>query len=836
MRDNMKFLLSAMILCSLHLLSAANLPGPFKAEALAFYFVHNGGPLKLEAALAPVKDSGAVLTRIFDAEEQLVSFDYRKFSSPFTLNHDFGTNAPKGIYQIRTSGMNYTVDPKAVPETLFGIMPSRCMMNSTALNQFQKFFFLIPEGTKQFDWVSYGSDLKLQDASGNPIPGKKAEVSDRSGEVWQGSILLRPDNPYYRLGFNGMPVILCGDAATAKAIDGSVEKASDGTLYAHKFQVRMHDWLKSLKKSDLDVKIVDLRTLKKEFEAEPKASGLLGPWGIFSHINYQLQNQNTTPGSKDFGKVINPVALAVVNSLNAPFNPYCGKLDNRLLASVFPALLRMKESETNEDSCNNYSGGDALVYVSSAQALGEGTGSIKDKALRDLWIDGARRTADRFSMFRVSCENQSSHWPFCYTHLYHATGDKTYRRLSDDFILGMSTPERNPFMKTGYQEEAYGPDATYQGLGACFQAAYYRMSDDPVALEGLRAIHDFMNHSVVREPDGRMVGASNFSHRTAGSWINAQYGAGRTLLKGILPEAAVLHAGSPDKVDFDHSLAPSSSLNPNAIEYATAVFGPFLSDYRFPNSKIKDAKLPFEKSESFTKNVNNEFIAVRRPAYYAFVYIGSTAPEWTKNLRCKTAANPKLPTYKWTQTQGLSVLWFKGYGALILGMNWDGNSGQFLRGDLPDGKIAFPDYWDFSAGFQGNILSAKGTLFQAEKVKWERITEFLDPGIRQKITVDIPSGVSFTDLYEQIPFLKNKPSFQMEFLVDGKYTSAPGIASAVRFGKNVVLKLDSPRLCSLGPSRTLYGQEIASLRIHFGKPLKPDAKLHMEYTITGDAE
>ncbi len=501
----MKFLLSILILCSLQILHASNLPGPFKAEALAFYFVHDGGLLKLEALLAPVKDSGAVLTRIFDAEERLVSFDYRKFSSPFTLAHDFGTNAPKGIYQIRTSGMNYTVDPKAVPETPFGIMTARCMLNSTFLNQFQKFFFLIPEGTKQFDWVSYGSDLKLQDASGKPIHGKKADVSDRIGEVWQGSILLRPDNPYYRLGFNGMPVILCGDAATAKAIRGSVEKASDGTLYAHKFQVRMHDWLRNLKKSDMDVKIVDLRTLKKEFEAEPKASGLLGPWGIFSHINYQLQNQNTTPESKDFGKVINPVALSVVNSLNAPFNPYCGKLDNRLLASVLPALLRLKESETNEDSCNNYSGGDALVYVSIAQALGEGANSIRDKALRELWIDGARRTADRFSMFRVSCENQSSHWPFCYTQLYHATGDKTYQRMAADFILGISTPGRNPFMKTGYQEEAYGPDATYQGLGACYQAAYYRMNGDPVALEGLRAIHDFMNHSVVREPDGRLV-------------------------------------------------------------------------------------------------------------------------------------------------------------------------------------------------------------------------------------------------------------------------------------------------------------------------------------------
>jgi hypothetical protein len=52
------------LLCSLVLLSAdaVNLKGPFKAEALAFYFVHNGCPLVIELNLTG--QNGAVVTGI----------------------------------------------------------------------------------------------------------------------------------------------------------------------------------------------------------------------------------------------------------------------------------------------------------------------------------------------------------------------------------------------------------------------------------------------------------------------------------------------------------------------------------------------------------------------------------------------------------------------------------------------------------------------------------------------------------------------------------------------------------------------------------------------------
>jgi hypothetical protein len=66
--------------------------------------------------------------RVFDAEENEVKWDYSKFDKSLTINHDFGNNAPKGIYQVRTSGINYEVLPKAIPVKTFGLLAASLLM------------------------------------------------------------------------------------------------------------------------------------------------------------------------------------------------------------------------------------------------------------------------------------------------------------------------------------------------------------------------------------------------------------------------------------------------------------------------------------------------------------------------------------------------------------------------------------------------------------------------------------------------------------------------------------------------------------------------------------
>jgi hypothetical protein len=823
----MKILLALLCAVAGINLDAANFKGPFKAEALAFYFVHDGGALALEVELSG-KD-GAAVTRIMDAEEKEVLWDYSKIDGAKRLRHDFGANAPKGIYQVRTSGKNYQVSPKAVPEKSFGVMAARCMMNATATNQFEQVFFLIPPGAKELSWHAYGATIEIKDEASKPLDGKKLDVSKHIGEVWSGKMIMKPDD-YTRVGFSGMPVILCPDAATAKAINGSVEKAPDGTLYAHKFQVRMHEWIKALKPEELKVEVVDLKQFRKEFAAQPELQGLLGSWGVFTYINYQLRNQNLDPNSPKYGKCASLGAMGVANSLDAPFNPYRGKLDKRLLLAGFRELLVTKENETIAEDDSNYSGGEGLHWGHVIPGFYESAASLKDRELSALWLDGVKRTADRFSMFRASCDNQSSHWPYIYYSLYQISGNRGYKELAEDYIKGLSLPANDTFMKTGYQQEAYGPDATYQGLGLCMQAAYYQMSKDPNALTGMKIVHNFMNHSVVPEPNGDLYGSSNFAHRTAGSWVFAQYGAGRKLMRGEIP-AAALYLKAEEPVDIDHLLSiPDASVNVNAVGYALSVLGPFLPNYRYPTTTIKNGKLPVQESDNFTKNFNDEFIAVRRPNYYAFTYIGKTAADWTATQRPKTVANAK-PIYKWTQTQGLSVLWFPDFGAFILGMNWNGDTAQILRGDLPDGKIAYPDYWKFTSKFVNDRIIIKSQLFQAETVSFDRIIEFPDAGIRQKLDIKFAENIEFKDLYEQLPFLKNKPKLNFEFKVNGQWQKEPGIATEIKLNDSVLIKLNSAHPCSFGPDSKYNNQECGVLRIHLGSKFKGGDRLKLEYEI-----
>ena len=812
--------------------------GPYKAQGLVFYFVHNGGPLKIGANLESGKNGAAVI-KILDAEEKEVFFDYVKFKGTKKLSHDFGRNAPAGIYQMRVSGTGHTVDPQSFPVKKYGVYAARSLYYFTDKNQFNSAYFLIPEGAKKLNWNFIGVPYTITDAKGNVIlrNNKRGnlDVSKNVGEVWKFSCKSPKADNYHSFGFGGIPVILCPDEATARAINGSIEKAPDGTIYAHKYQVRIHNWLKSLKPADWKVDPVDLRTLKDKFAAEKNLNGLLGGWGIFTYINYQLEKQNLNPADKNFGKTFNVAAMGIVNSLNEPYNPYAGKLDTRILLGALPAFLKEKESDTSSESWSSYCGSDALGYTGRVTAFFEGAKSIKDKKMRDLWYDAVKRTSDRFSMFRVSCENQSSHFPYCYYALYSVYGNDKYKELAADYIHQLNDPVLNPFMKTGYQQEAYGPDATYQGLGQSLQALYYRMSGNKEALEGCRIVHDFMSHSVVREPDGRLVGSSNFSHRTAGGWNKAQYAAGWSLLKHEVESAAVFTAEKTktDRQKLLADLAPKKRAIPSAIGYGTASFSPYNDTIRYRCERIENPKLPHEKNRNYIKNFNNEFLAVRKNGYYLFQYLKGTAPSRTRNLRFKTANNPKLPTYKWTQLQGTSILWFKGYGALIAGMNWNGNTFHMLRGDRPDGKLAYPDYWKHKAAILdgGNKIVEQGGMFQADGVTYTRQTECLENGIRITVSAKFAKDIRFQRFAEQIPLLVDKPGFTLEFLINGKWTDQPGMATAVRCSKKIVIKLDKAYPCQLGPAYKNSGQTVAPLLITLGEKFKAGNEIRIGYTI-----
>ena len=88
-----------------------------------------------------------------------------------------------------------------------------------------------------------------------------------------------------------------------------------------------------------------------------------------------------------------------------------------------------------------------------------------------------------------------------------------------------------------------------------------------------------------------------------------------------------------------------------------------------------------------------------------------------------------------TQTQGLSMLWFPGFGSFVLAMNWSGDTAQILRADLDNGECAYPDYWDFSGKFANGKLLIKSGMFNLKDFAFDRIITFLYNAFSMKLIV-----------------------------------------------------------------------------------------------------
>jgi hypothetical protein len=849
----LKFLIILCILATGLSSYAKNLPGPFKAEGLAFYFVHDGGPLKCSLKIDASKNKDAkVFCRFLNADE--FSVDKILLHIPAgktdTASFDYGPNAPKGIYQVKVSGLNYVVTPSSIPERSFGVMPMRCMLTSTSAEQFSDVYFIITANAEEFMLQPWGKAVTLTAPSGKKYVIASSKIfkhkaNDERGKVWK----LSTGNS--RLAMGGMPWILCGDAETAKAINGSLEQSSDGKYFAHKYQVKMHEWMQNLTDKELEVKPYDPRKYAKEFKNDPYSGWLLGDWGLMTHIDQivkrQILDRNIGVnkfGHAQYGESPNHTALAAVYTLDRSFNPYYKDpaIARRMLLADFRVLLCLKENDTLYNDWNQYSGGDAIGWARVCSSFGYAGAMLKGDPMWKEWQEGMTRIADRFSMFRVSCENQSSHWLYIYLMLAQGTGNPVYRQLAKEYATGLCIPENNPFLKTGYQQEAFGPDATYQGLGACYQAVYFLKTGDENVKKALSIIYNFFNHTVAPEPDGKVFGASNFSHRTAGSWVNRQYNGGVYLLAGILPEAAAWRRkgiSPPPAETFLKQLPfPASKYteSPHLMDYATSIFSGFENYQLGAVSTLPGAKFPVESSQNFTRNFNNEFIAVRRPAYYALVYCGKTAEEWTKQRR-KLKPENKKPVYKWNQIQGLSMFWTPKYGNGILAMNWNGNTPQMIRADLPDGKCSFPDYWSLESKYdeKENALSLKNDLVDLPVTVTRKIG-FSDKGIEQDIALSFNDDVKVKDLYEQIPFLKNKTGLKISFKINGKWSETPGVAKAIKFidakGNGFELIFDEPHDCDFGPESTYRKQLMGSIRIYLGKEFKKGQNLSLKYSIS----
>jgi len=741
---------------------------------------------------------------------------------------------------------DFTFEVQTEPEMSFGVMPMRSLLFATSPEQFGDCWMYVPPNSQKWAVSTYADtsltvtqDQKtLLQLEGSGQKGEIA-VDPKSGfktpADGTGGLEARPTGSFetgsspslwhvsLRMGeraflrSRGVPTILCPDETTARNIRASAEFLPDGCQVWHKFQKRVWEKMREFTPEDLACETErSFEPLLPELLKEPvRNARLLNNYGVLGHVRHSLEEQSLDPSSIWFGTIrawrdhqaagrrwdqwssfpsytLNATGLA--NNLAAAWkvparvNPYGGDrhILNRAVLAGLADLLAIHE----DDTLKNGTDGDMDPYASSTGFPANHNycwpyllcAPDVPEDLRALWTEGYRHIMDRYPFYRVSCENQSAHWPICYYAL-HLVGEaeEPYGALAHDYIVGMCDPELNRFMKTGYQQEAYGPDSTYQGLSCSLQAQYWALSGDEAALEGLRRIFRFFNHTVAPEPDGYIWGASNFCHRTQYGWQHPQYNAGRTLLAAAMPEAG-LYRYEDDATDPANQERAAEILREQvAREYDPARYdnglsggagacihtGGYLKWLRHPGAVDRSGKLPVMAEERFTRNLNDEFFAIRRPAYYALVYTGHTADEWVKS-RISFQPKQKCPR----GGGALSLFWTPSYGSALVSMNYNAYVNHQVMAELADGKVSWPDYWSISHEWneQAATLKVSSKLFNLP-VAIERVHHFRENEMLEEVAIRFEDEVSVKALVEQIPILKNKPGFELAVIGSAEHCS-----------------------------------------------------------------
>ena len=855
------------------------LPGPFLCSGMVFYIVHHGGPLTVSLDVSrpgpELRNNGgvrvphAVFWQLYDADERPLEQQYHRFTDDSELVKRFKVElgeSPGGVYQVRSASSPASfiaVDLQTEPPCSFGIMPTRCRLGRAVPAQFSEAYVYAPPGAGDVTLRSYATTVLLRDEAGKQIgssqtDGGKGTVTP--GNVYQLSV--SPASATGTFGITGMPGILCPDAVTARNIRGSAEVAPDGRMLSHKFQLRMWQWMHSLEPADLAVSVAALTATREEWLKDPRHAGLLGLAGPFNHIAKILRTQDVDPRSPTYGKGISASWLGPAYVIDKPFNPYRRNLAvlNRLLLGEFAVLLELHENGTfDANNWNHYCGVDGLTYGKRAFQFGYVAPVMADAALRELWFEGVSSSPNRWAFGRVSCENQTSSFAAHLYSLFMGSGREVYRTLAHDFAAALLDPALNDFMKTGYTQEAYGPDATYQGLCAAEIAFYFKLSRDEAAKAGLRKIYDLLNHTVAPEPDGQVRGASSFSHRTAGSWRNRQYNAGFRLMSDELPEAGVWCPEQADRAAYDATCLASIEerlgidwddawyeSNIRWLDsYAYHPWLEFFHRYMYPYRELARGTWPALQSEHFDKNVNDEFFFIRRPGYYAAVYTGSTRHEWVKASRqpdpCPSDSGREgtvLTVGKriWQPTQGLCMFWTPQYGNAVLGKNWNVYTANIVRADLPEGRVSWPDYWGFGHGYDAgeHVLRLDWEMIELP-LHVSRTLQFTEEGMRQTLQLRASAGVTTVRLVEQIPFLE-KAGQAVLFRRGAGWSEEPGADCRSAWvggetGAGVQIAFDSPVRAQRGPSSAGLGHRMGLLEVELPSGYAADERAELAYTL-----
>lgn len=881
------------LLCLLTLLGPAALaaggafPQPFRLETgMTFYIVAPARDfdVRIEWQAEQRKHMPTPLVvRLFDPQETLLERHYlegprvRGRRVPWERHalHVAGRAHGQGVYQVVVSGMAAQTRLRlGLSDTriAYGVYahPDRLVAHGA---QFADAYFYWPPGLDRLAVKAEGpiGRLVIEDAAGRPrlrLDGSRrsgaVEAAPAGDPVWR---LSAKGGGAFRLSFGGLPVILCPDPRTARQIASSVAVLGDGTVCFHRFQADIHaiiDRYRQLPDGAFDVELADLGARAADWGREPVRNQLLlGPRGVVAALRPVLASQTLERGSPWFGSTglrradrvaRNPLAdyrrlgavrpaahtivLAAVYGLDRPFNPYFRdpKLLNRIIIGELLNLMMLKEHELPSVKGTTYfGGGQAFAFPAMTGAFPRVIADCPPD-VRAAWTEGLRRYVDRLVLGQVSnVVNQWTFLPRGIWNFHKGTGEPFYRDMTMRHIRwiagrgGFTTSH----MPAGYFAENYGPDGTYSGLSCHNLAWLYEETRDPDLLAAIAGAIRLLNHTVVPQPDGVLVGSSDWGHRTPGPWTAAQAGAGMGMLADDLPDAGLWagHAWLADGAPRDargregargklagalrYSPVDAFKLKRIGSRRLAKSAGLTFDVYTHHADHAMAGRLPVLEDERFTRAFGNEFFAIRRPAYYALIYAGRPMPrrKWLVNRR------PSSPDVLFPRNGGgLSLFWSPDVGASLLGRNMSAHAAHTLVLRSGD-RVDWEDYWQVETAFDSDRgrLVVKGRI-RDRPLAYERVYDFGEQEIVYTLRIRAERR---HDVDEAIESFGLRPWFVRRDLVSflGRADGAPSCGAVYigeQEGAGHVLAFDPPRPCEVrlvgGAARgRVHGQLRAAL-------------------------
>lgn len=875
------------------------------SPATAFYVVLDEHPASVRVTVRQSSRNigDRVMLRAYDPDEQLIHWQYaewgqtHKQSVPSEGQILLDKNIhlkPSGVNQIRvTCGERNVLVTVTLPRDLqWGISAQNGLLKPWPGQPKEMYLYIPPQAEEVWGlgWGRIGNDpvIRIFDDLGKEVVypdgvNAKSIPIERTEVVWK---LVFSDSEKWELGIRFFPFILCPTRKAAEAIHGSVVKLPDGTVVAHKFQKRIAELLPKLLKPELvgnsKQLIQQISSKRDEFTSDPlKKYWMVDRGSFLPAVREALLVQNVDPASPWAGAMVGtkpksklPLryekvdgfcagyspdhygyeeSLALAALTKDPANPYYGKkeLIYRAVASSLKNLMRLNEAEVWPEVAHSpYPG---LIAFSMGQktfpafgALAQNLPSDMPPEAKELWAEGLRRLVDRtFADYLCDTRNQSAHFLVAYNAFAQGTEDPLYSELAKEFVrrfcktkdgfnrqLGMSP--------AGYPAEGMGPDS-YADMSHWHMAVAYRMIPDPLLLDALQKSYRFFNHTVAPEPDGTLIGASNFCHRTAG-WFARDagfWGGARGIADDLVPEVGIwknvqnmwLLNYFPDQYTNSASMEKAKQRALGEIDKLikgidSGKIKPSWPLNKFPRYQYYADKpdlsgiWPAQEKEDFIRDFGNEMIAVKRPGYYAVVYVGKPAVDAYMRDRKKfekpdSADDTGKEQYYRTgfpmNGGGLSLFWTESYGTSIVGMNWSPYTHHGLIALSDDKKrITWEDYQtvEHFLDAQSSTLEISGKI-TGQPLNYSRKYIFGPQSVEVRLVIKADNDCVLNKFVENIPLLSGKfKRDDVQIFTDAETIVLRNIDSA-----GVTISLSNPLSISLG----LNGRELRDVKINRGE-------------------